>query len=210
MKALLLGGYDKVPYHPLTEVDEHLKTILAPTFHITIATKNEVLNSELSGYDLIISYVDIWDNTLTDSETAGLIQFVASGGGLLVIHNGICLAARHEMKGLMGASFTGHPAAEVLSFQLSETNAITEGIEPFSVHEEPYEYAFCNHMNPRVFMNYEYHGEIKPSGWTVKFGLGKVAYVHPGHEVSVFKCDSYRQILSRCALWCVNELALRD
>lgn len=205
MKALLFGGYD-VPYHPLTDVAGLIEFILSPEFQITIATRNDILMSDLTIFDMIISYADQWDKGLTPGEAAGLVRFVAGGGGLLVIHNGICLASRHEIKSMIGASFTGHPKAEVLSFEFVGPNSITEGIEPFSIHEEPYQYDFCTHMNHKIFMSYRYRGTLLPSGWTVEYGLGKVVYLHPGHGSDAFKCESYQKVLYRSALWCVGNL----
>ena len=50
-----------------------------------------------------ICYSDRWDTVLADSEIGGLVSFVARGGGMLVIHNGISLGKRDEFKSMTSA-----------------------------------------------------------------------------------------------------------
>jgi len=202
-KALLLGGYN-VPYHPLTGIIEQLEVALSDRFEITIAVTNDVLATDLSQYELLISYADQWDKTLTDLQTAGLVSFVVKGGGLLTLHNGICLASRHEIKSIIGASFNGHPDSEVLPFSFESDNSLTYGIESFEMHEEPYQYNFTDGMKLQIFMEYTYQGDKKPSGWQAYYGLGKTIYLHPGHSVSNFQNANYLELIRRCANWCVE------
>jgi len=202
-KALLLGGYN-VLYHPLTGIIEQLEGVLSDTFEITIAVTNDVLATDLSYYELLISYADQWDKPLTDLQTAGLVSFVVNGGGLLTLHNGICLASRHEIKSIIGASFNGHPDAEVLPFSFESDNSLTDGIESFEMHEEPYQYNFIDGMKLQIFMEYTYRGNKMPSGWQVNYGLGKTIYLHPGHAASNFQNVSYQELIRRCAIWCVE------
>lgn len=205
-KALLLGDYTKAPYHPLTGVDEKLKDILDESFDILTSEDYSLLSKDLSRFQLVISYADRWDSTLKGSEAGGLVSFVARGGGLLVIHNGICLSSRHEFKSMAGASFTGHPDAQALQFEVKSEHPICKGVSNFEVHEEPYQYDFCSHLRPEVFLHYNYEGKLWESGWNLSFGEGKVICLHPGHDASVFEVPSYKEIIKRSALWCINHL----
>lgn len=203
-KALLLGDYSQAPYHPLTGIDEQLKEILQSSFDISVSEDYNILSGDLSEFKLIISYADRWNSTLSDIEIGGLVSFTAQGGGLLVIHNGICFSSRHEFKSMTAASFTGHPAAEILSFEVSLEHPITKGINNFQIHEEPYQYDFCSHISPEVFLSYQYDGKLWPSGWNLSFGKGKVVCLHPGHEIKVFEEPNYRELIRRSAQWCVE------
>lgn len=205
-KALLLGDYTQAPYHPLAGVDERLKDILIDSFDMSITDDYSLLSGDLSEFKLVISYADRWDTSLSDSEIGGLTSFVAKGGGLLVIHNGICFSSRHEFKSMVAASFASHPAQEVLPFEVSSEHPITKGVPNFNIQEEPYQYDFCNHIKPQVFMTYQYDGKQWESGWNLNFGKGRVVCLHPGHEVKVFEETSYRQIIKRSALWCIYAL----
>lgn len=203
VKTLLLGGVD-VPYHPLTEVKGLLETILSEEFEITVATSNDVLTTELSQYKLLISYVDQWDKTLTNEQTAGLVTFVVNGGGLLTLHNGICLSSRYEIKSIIGASFTSHPEAEVLRFSAVGDDEIIQGIQAFDIHEEPYQYDFYQTNELNVFLEYTYQEKQYPSGWSSRFGSGRTIYLHPGHSAVAFQTPNYQDLIRRCAHWCVQ------
>jgi type 1 glutamine amidotransferase len=204
MKALLLGDYTQAPFHALRGIDEKIKDILHDSFDLTITEDYSLLSQDLGKYKLIISYSDRWEDELRDSEAGGLVSYVARGGGLLVIHNGISLCKRKEIKSLTGAWFTGHPQAQMLSFQVLTKHPICEGIGNFQLYEEPYQYDFCNHIEQDVFLTYDFEGLRWKSGWTVNFGEGKVVCLHPGHRVEVFDDPCYRQIIRRSAWWCVN------
>lgn len=203
-KALLLGDYARAPYHPLTGVAEKLKDILKDSFDIVVSEDYSSLSRNLSGFKLVISYADIWNSSLSDSEAGGLVSFVAQGGGLLVIHNGICLGSRHEFKSMAAASFTGHPEPELLSFKLSPEHPISKGIDSFQIYEEPYQYDFCNHIKPEVFLYYQYKGKLWESGWNLCFGKGRVVCLHPGHDVKSFEDHNYQEIIRRSAEFCAH------
>lgn len=206
MKALLLGDYSLTPYHSLTGVDEKINNILNEFFDISVTDDYSLLSNELEDIKLIICYADRWNSALNDSEMGGLVSFVARGGGLIVLHNGISLGKRDEFKSMTGAWFTGHPESNMLPFQLVGEHPICMGITDFEMYEEPYQYGFCNHIEPEVFLYYQNEGKIFKSGWTNKFGEGKVVCLHPGHDMKSFENPSYNQIIIRSALWSVGCL----
>jgi type 1 glutamine amidotransferase len=108
---------------------------------------------------------------------------------------------------MCGAVFVGHPEAETLSFQVDVNYPISKGIDNFKLFEEPYRYEFCNDAEKQVFLTYQYDGRDWESGWTSRYGKGKIVCLHPGHNIKPFENDCYRQIICRSALWCVaNKL----
>lgn len=202
--ALLFGDYTDAPYHPLSGIDDMVGDILEVEFEVSSTGDYNFLSKDLSQFQLVISYADQWGSTLEDSQIGNLISFVAKGGGLLVIHNGISLASRHEFKSMTGAWFTGHPEAETLPFRVESEDPIVKGVENFELFEEPYQYGFCNHVEKAVFLTYQYRGKVWESGWTTRFGAGKVVCLHPGHDIKAFNNDAYRKIIHQSALWCVE------
>lgn len=205
-KALLLGDYSHALYHPLTGVDDKLNDILYDILDITCTEDYKILSQELTDYKLVICYADRWDSALADCEIGGLVSFVARGGGLLVLHSGISLSNRAEFKSMAGAWFIQHPEQKTLSFHTVEDHPISQGIHDFTMQEEPYQYGFCSHIEPEVFMYYENEGEMWKSGWTNNFGEGKVVCLHPGHDIKSFDDKSYNHIIKRSVLWCIGSL----
>lgn len=85
-KALLIGDYIEAPYHPLGAVEERLREILEAEWQVTATDDYDSLQYEnISAYQLCISYADRWDHPITSSQTAGLISYVAGGGGAVGI-----------------------------------------------------------------------------------------------------------------------------
>src|SRR4051794_35171408 len=102
--TLLLGNNDDAPYHTLRAVQQQIIDILGASFQVTAAEGTTHLQLDvLKPYQLVVSYLDIWGKVPAAEETAGLLQFVASGGGLLVIHNGISIQGSPELSHLIGA-----------------------------------------------------------------------------------------------------------
>lgn len=119
MNVLLLGNNTQGTYHPIQAVEHQLLEILGSVFEVTVTEDTSLILQDLTSFQRILSYADIWNETLTDTQTGGLLSFVARGGGLLTVHNGISLANRSEIMSMPGAAFTRHPTSEHLIFHLS-------------------------------------------------------------------------------------------
>jgi type 1 glutamine amidotransferase len=115
-KAILIGDNEKMKYHPLSGPDRELSDIL-DEFELEIAEDYDRFREEsLKAFDLCISFTDCWDDKPGDEQVVGLLSYVAHGGGLLSIHNGISLCGRYELAQLHGGKFTGHPEQKVLTY----------------------------------------------------------------------------------------------
>lgn len=202
-KALLLGDYTHPKFHPLQGVDKQITHILNDVMHVQCSeNKNMLLENNLHPFDLLISYNDLWDEKVSPQQTAGLLSYVSNGGGLLVIHSGLSLGNRYELAQLIGAKFAGHPPYQELTLQVTdEDHPVTEGIEPFQIEEEPYQYQLDPLMEKTVLMEYELDGERHPAVWCHTYGQGRVIYVMPGHHEPTFNHPSIRQLILQAAQW---------
>jgi type 1 glutamine amidotransferase len=207
MKAILIGEYSVVEWHPLAGTDKALQDILSD-FEVDCTEDYDSFKTDcLNKYDLCISYVDHWKESLTDEQTAGLLTFVCNGGGLLIIHNGIAIQSRAELAQLAGAKFTSHPQERVLTFHpVAEEHIITEGISAFSFLEEPYQFERDNFARSAVLLEYDSEGQKWPAAWVHQYALGKVVYLSPGHHPAAFQDTMYRKLIRRSALWTIGML----
>jgi type 1 glutamine amidotransferase len=201
--ALLLGDITNFKYHPLQAVVHDITSVFENHIDIEISEDREKLTAEqLKPYDLCISYTDSWRIQVTPEQVAGLLSYVSGGGGLLVIHNGISLQARYELSQLLGAKFTGHPPYAPLAFNLTAAeHEITQGIEPFSMDEEPYRYDMDPFTEKTVLLEYTHEGERWPAAWAHEYGLGRVVYLMPGHHAESFKHPAYRKLILHSGQW---------
>ncbi|GIP54456.1 ThuA domain-containing protein [Paenibacillus vini] len=202
-KALLIGDYIEAPYHPLGAVEERLREILEAEWQVTATDDYDSLQYEnISAYQLCISYADRWDHPITSSQTAGLISYVAGGGGLLALHNGISLQARPEAAQLLGARFTGHPAYQELDFRVENTtHAMMRDVSPFTLEEEPYRFDIDDFSDHEVLLTYRHEDRDWPAAWVRHFGLGRIAYLMPGHHLDSFMHSGYADLVRNGARW---------
>ncbi len=206
-RALVLGHDADAMYHPLAGVDAELRGILEPRFGVTCGEATTALaDGRLHGVDCLVLYTDRWRQPIPSAEVAGLIAWTAMGGGVLAIHNGISLQANPECAQLFGARFTGHPAQEPLPFRLSDPEhplirASARPLVDFEMQEEPYRFEPDPLAAIQVFLTYAHQGVTHPAGWSRSFGLGRVAYLAPGHSVASFQVPGYRDIISAAADW---------
>jgi type 1 glutamine amidotransferase len=203
-KAIVIGNYTNVAWHPLKGPDKELADILRD-FEVEFTEDYDRFKNEIiCQYDLCVSYTE---DRLTDEQVAGLLTYVLNGGGLLAIHNGIVVEARHEAAHLAGGRFRYHPDQKVLTYEPTETDhIIMEGIESFDIMEEPYQFDLDNLLETTLLLEYESEGKKWPAAWAHSYGLGRVVYLSPGHQADSFKNPMYRNLIRRSALWAAGLL----
>lgn len=206
IQALALGSYSQVKYHPFEGVDRQLQEILAGEAEVQCSEDFNLLNPDkLKTYRLLISYAEFSDEPVSDEQTAALLSYVAGGGGLLVIHNGISLQRRPELSALIGARFTGHPPFGPLPVTVKEKDhPVMEGIGSFTMEEEPYYFELGGLLKPDILAEYEHDGALRPAVWCHAFGLGRVLYLMPGHHLPSFHEEPFRRMIRQGARWCAG------
>jgi type 1 glutamine amidotransferase len=200
---LMIGDDTDAPWHPLEPARQELEEILGGEFQLTSTEDyNHFAEVDRRQFPICISYTDCWNRDLTPEQIAGLLQFVAGGGGLLVIHNGISVQRSYELLQMIGAKFTGHPPYQSLNYYgTAEDHPLLEGVENFRMDEEPYMFDFDPFTKKAVFLEFEFAGNRYPAAWEKTYGLGKVIYLQPGHHAESFKPEAYRRLVLNSARW---------
>lgn len=203
VQALALGNYSDAIYHPFSGVDKEIESIFDDRIHVRSTGDYGMLHEEyLAPYKLFISYTEFLEEKVSPSRTAALLSFVARGGGMLAIHNGISLQRNQELAVMIGAKFASHPEFTSLPVHIREPNhRIMDRVEPFIVDDEPYRFEFNPHIRTTILAEYEHEGEMWPAAWTHEFGLGRIVYLMPGHRLSAFKVEGYRKLILNAGLW---------
>ncbi|HXL01801.1 MAG TPA: ThuA domain-containing protein [Candidatus Atribacteria bacterium] len=199
-KLLMIGDNEKAPYHPLREIEPVIESILQPEFEVCFSEDYEEILSDysrLEQFELVVSYLDRWEEPLNDLQTGNLLRYFSVGKGLVAIHCGISLQARHEFKHIIGARFIKHPPlAKLEFFAESKKHPISEGINVFEIEDEPYLFEFDNFSERELFLHYKNSNkEIFPAGWITYFGPAKIIYLMPGHSCKSFENKIYQQLL---------------
>jgi len=212
-RLLLLGDDADAPWHPLAPARRELEAMLGNEWDMESTEEYGRLTSLADGAgqaacELFVSYTDCWNRDIPAEQAAGLLRYVAGGGGLLVIHNGISLQRSYELAQLMGGKFTGHPPYQPLMYHAAAgtDHPVMEGFRSFPLDEEPYLFEL-DPLTPRdVFLEFEFEGRRYPAGWSHRYGLGRVLYLQPGHHAPSFVPEPYRELIRRSARWAAGKL----
>ncbi|RED64895.1 ThuA domain-containing protein [Cohnella lupini] len=206
--ALALGNYADAIYHPFEGVDKEIESIFRGAIDVRSTGDYGMLKEEyLEPYRLFISYTEFVEEKLSPARTAALLSFVARGGGFLAIHNGISLQRNQELASMIGAKFVSHPDFTTLPISIRQPNhRIMDRVEPFAVDDEPYRFEFDPFVQKTILAEYDHDGEKWPAAWTHEFGLGRIVYLMPGHQLSAFKVEAYRKLILNAGLWAAKVI----
>ncbi|QUL55519.1 ThuA domain-containing protein [Paenibacillus tritici] len=207
-KALAFGSYTEVKYHPFQEVDRQIGQLLEPEFRVDATEDYGRMNKdELADCKLVVSYTEFSEDKLCAAQSGALLAYVAGGGGLLVVHNGISLQRNQELGGMLGARFTHHPAYTALHMSVAAPeHPVMQGVSDFVIEDEPYYFEQHPYFETTVLLEYPHDGAMRQAAWCHEFGAGRVVYLMPGHHLPSFSSEPLRRMIRRGGLWAAGLL----
>lgn len=207
-KILIIGDYETSHWHTFKGVDEQLTKILSGNA-IDIKCTDEyscLTLEELNKYNLLICYVDAWATRGSKQTTGAILSYIAGGGSLLTLHSGIITRSTPELELLHGGRFTGHPEACNLTYTPADSkHLIMQGIEPFTIFEEPYRFTMANLAERELLLTYSHEGQDYPAAWTLSYGMGKVVYLSIGHTAKSFESEMFGKLILNSIEWCTSD-----
>ena len=191
MEITVIGTPDP-QYHPLSNIAELGGSICG---HGLVYTQDHdrLLALRKQSGPLLICYMDLWERPLTAAQADALKEYMQSGGNILSIHNGISLQDTPGLTELTGARFTQHPPMEDLLIKPVAGHPVTDGVQEFSVFDEPYHYEITGDI--KTLAHYDWEGKSIPAAWEHAYGKGLLIYLMPGHDKSAFQSGQYRQLI---------------
>lgn len=160
---------------------------------------------ELARADVLVIYA-AEGGTIHDDERARLERFLARGGGLVVIHDGVCGDDPQWFASVVGGAWehgkSKYHEGEIGLCFVDREHPITRGVANFDFDDEIY---WDLDMAPgaHVLAN-SFHTpfDVKPQMWTFEGADGHRAFVSiPGHRVESFAFPPYRTLLLRGIAW---------
>ena len=214
MKRIFLSGDPTHPlFHRYQNVSQQLESIFEGFQLAYISEHYEFFETQdYQQFDLAVLYTDHWiDKTGTSPQQAqALVDYVARGGALLVLHN-LDLGVDRELAQLLGARLR-HPLKDQgglsrQQFTPALGHPIAAGVEAFTLEEERFAVEYAPFTERQVFLTATGpDGMTVPAGWAVEFGLGRAAYCSPGHTAAAFETPAYRTLVLRAAQWLTGQL----
>jgi len=140
------------------------------------------------------------DNDLTDEVKSALKELVWNGKGLISLHiSPASCPDWDEMKKITGGGWvlgeSWHPPFGWFKVYISDNNhPLSKDVKDFWTYDECY----CDlniQKNINVFMHGIVDKEIKPLGWSLKYGSGKVANIALGHAGASQSHPMFQQLV---------------
>jgi len=205
-KILVIGDYMLATWHPLRGVDDELVRILSD-YDITICEEYQKLTMEqLNEYAFVINYIDAYNSRVNVDLAALFIAYIALGGVMMVVHNGIIARRLPELEQMFGGAFTHHPKHELLKYTLAQSHPLGKTLKSFEIDEEPYMFTMSNLASTAILMEYEYKQQKYPAVWVRNFARGRILYIAPGHNADAFRNEGMQILIRQGARWCAGEM----
>lgn len=216
MKKVFLTGDPTHPlHHRYQNVSAALESIFTESGYALACVSEHFETFETQDYeqyDLAVFYTDHWiDKTGTShQQVQALVDYIAGGGALMVLHN-LDIGVDKELAQLLGARLrrTLQPQGGLIrqTFFPSAEHPASAGTEAFTLEEERFAVDYAPFTKREVLLTAQSaDGITVPAGWAVSFGLGRAAYLSPGHTMQAFTQPMYRRLIARTADWLTRQL----
>jgi hypothetical protein len=141
-------------------------------------------------------------------------QFVEGGGSALFLHNVTHVGLTDpDFRHVLGAAYAGHPP--IRTFKVRVTNhdhPITQGVKDFVVTDEQHymdydkdrKFIFLETVNEKG-LDFEGKGPVAPGGWSYDYGKGRIAYMSPGHLLTVHWNPEYIKLQQNAVRWLLRK-----
>lgn len=173
---------------------------------------SKLLLNKLTCYEVIVlakgnkaSVIDSspWEDGPVEE---AFLRYVEIGGGVLFIHAGTAVKQGAEgMCQLMGHRFLHHPEQCAITVTPLKPHPITQGMEPFTIHDEHY-FIDIQIQDADILMVSTSQYGTQVAGYTRTFGKGRVCSLMPGHNVETWSIPSYQKAIVNAIQWCKGEL----
>ena len=160
-----------------------------------------------------------------DGYESNLINYVAEGGGLVILHGAVTFLNKSSLFGMvMGGNFDYHPVQQPIHVQLADAqHPLVQAFkgQSFTHIDEPY---FFNnayndyHFRPLLWMDSnELHSLKEPVkenkryiAWIKRFGKGRIFYSSPSHNAQSFEKPELLQFFLDGIQYALGDIACDD
>lgn len=153
-------------------------------------------------------------NWITPSQGKAVREFVDKGGAALFLHNVTHVGLTDpDFRHVLGAAYAGHPP--IRTFRVKVTNSshpITKGVSDFVITDEQHymtydkdpKHIFLETVNEEG-LDYHNQGPKAPGGWAYDYGKGRVAYLSPGHLLTVLWNPEFIKLQQNAVRWLLRQ-----
>lgn len=215
MKILVLcGDY----WHPAEVIRRGLK-FLEGDYELDFVedAKDILTNDFIRQYPIIINAKmdelsngnqHAWFDEATETKVKDLVDYVEEGHGFISLHagNSYFWDKNREYCEFNGSAFVNHPTRCDITVCANGNHPIVDGIADFVIRDEHYEMDHIADDAQILLKSSSVTGGNQIAGYVRDIGRGRLCSLIPGHILSVFDSEEYREIIRRAIKWCAFEL----
>ncbi|MBM3335399.1 ThuA domain-containing protein [Candidatus Sumerlaeota bacterium] len=166
---------------------------------------NALLAEKLKPYDVIIYFNTAFK--LSDQQREGVIEFVAKGKGLVVVHSGADTTDKQWEEFIGCRSVCREPRRKHAVEIRDKNNPITAGMENFEIEEEDFGLRFDIERVTILAISpgKDMYTPPMPAAYTMNSGEGRIVYISFGHDAKVCSDPNFKKLLCRGALWAAAQ-----
>jgi type 1 glutamine amidotransferase len=199
-------------WHSAALVQEGLGALTeAPCQFDFITRGDEWLSARLKNFSVAVvakaNHVCATDQSrwLTVDTQPAFRNFVRAGGGLFLIHSGVCYRDLPEMRAVTGGAFLSHPDSCPMTVRPKLGHPLTSNTTSFIVEDEHY-FMALDATDADVFLHVHSEHGSQPAGWIRTEGEGRVCVLTPGHNREVWLHPEYQTLLRNGLVWLLNDV----
>ena len=213
LEILFLG--DNGHHKPIERVPTIMAALGNKGINFTYTDKLEDINAQnLSKYDALMIYAN-WDEITPTAEKA-LLDYVASGKGILPIHcASYCFRNSPEYVKMVGGQFWRHRMDTIQVNTVQPNHIIMKDLGTIRAFDETYLHsqlqADNNVLQTRTIKADQTkdrpEAKTEPYTWTRSYGKGRVFYTAYGHDDNTWSNENFQKLLENGIIWAVNDEA---
>lgn len=201
---ILFLGHNSEHHHSEKYMPMLASALVTSGIQFAYTTDTNDLNDEtLSKYDGLAIYANI--DEITSGQERALLDFVASGKGLIPIHcASFCFRNSASYVDLVGGQFKSHKTGTFTAKLTSSGQSVISGIQEFETWDETYVH---QKLNPSidVLMERVDGNHKEPWTWVNTYEKGRMFYTAYGHDEKTWSNPGFHDLMRKGILWAVGE-----
>lgn len=204
IKVLFLG--DRGHHQPARRAAQALAPLASRAIDLYYSERlTDLQAATLRRYDCVLVYANL--TALRPAQEQALLDFVASGKGLVAVHcASYCFLNSEKYVELVGAQFQRHGTGVFRDTIVDRDHAITRGLDEIESWDETY--VHHKHNPDRIVLAERVEGEHRePWTWVRDHGDGRVFYTAWGHDHRTWSNLGFHELLARGIRWASGGIA---
>ncbi len=202
-------------WHPAEVIELGIKPLMNLYNFTVVKTAKDILTPEMiAKYPVIIcckgnavnsSNTSPWfEEGVTEVCPKEFEEYVRKGGGFLSLHSGNTSKEGDAYTDFTGNYFVGHPPRCTVDVKITASHPIVDTVRDFTVRDEHYNIKLTAPDAAIFIKTYSESGGEQIGGYTRNMGKGRLCVLTPGHTLSVWQQEDFKQLLCNAINWCAG------